>query len=62
MDSLSTKFQQIYVNLPLNQRQQVVIVIDNEPLSWNAVKIEIDNDTEKGRQALELFTKLKIIK
>ena len=62
MDSLSTKFQQVYANLPLNQRQEVVIVIDNEPLSWNAAKIEIDNDTHKGKQMLELLSKLGILK
>lgn len=62
MDSLATKFQQIYANLPLNQRQGVVVVIDNEPLSWNAVKLEIDQDTDKGKQILELLVKLGIIK
>lgn len=62
MDSVATKFQQIYVNLPLNQRQEVVVVIDDEPISWNAVKLEIDNDTDKGKQALEILVKLGIIK
>lgn len=62
MDSLATKFQQIYVNLPLNQRQEVVVVIDDEALSWNALKLEIDNDTEKGREGLEILAKLGIIK
>lgn len=62
MDSPATKFQQIYVNLPLNQRQEVIVVIDNEPLSWNAAKLEIDNDTEKGKQILSLLVKLGIIK
>ncbi len=61
MDSLQTKFQQIYANLPLNQRQEVVVVIDNEPLSWNAVKLEVDNDTDKGKEILELLVKLGII-
>lgn len=60
--NLQTKFLQIYANLPLNQRQGVVVVIDNEPLSWNAVKLEVDQNTEKGKQILELLVKLGIVK
>ncbi len=60
--NLQTKFLQIYANLPINQRQGVVVVVDNEPLSWNAAKLEIDQDTERGKQILELLVKLGIIK
>ena len=62
MNSSATKFQQIYANLPLSQRNEIVIVIDNEPLTWNAARIEVDNNTEKGKQILELLVKLKIIR
>jgi len=62
MDSKATKFQQIYANLPLNQRQEVVVVVNDEPFSWNAARIEIDNDTEKGKQILDLLVRLGIIK
>lgn len=62
MDSLKTKFQQIYSNLPLSQRQGVIVVIDNEPLSWNAANLEIDQDSDKGKQILETLVKLGIIR
>jgi hypothetical protein len=61
MDSPGTKFQQIYANLPLSQRTEIVVVIDNEPLTWNAVKIEVDNDTDKSREILEKLIRLGII-
>lgn len=61
MDSLATKFQQIYVNLPLNQRREAIVIIDDEPLSWSAAKIEIDNDTSKSKEILEKLTRLGII-
>lgn len=60
--SLKTKFLQIYANLPLNQRQEIVVVIDNEPLTWNAARIEIENDTEKGKQILEKLVEFGILK
>ena len=61
MDSTATKFQQIYANLPLNQRREIVVVVDDEPLTWNSAKIEIDNDTDKAKEVLEKLVKLGII-
>ena len=59
---LQTKFLQIYANLPLNQRTEIVVVVDNEPLTWNAAKIEIENNTEKGKEILGKLVELGIIK
>ena len=41
MSDLKSKFIKIYANLPLNLRNEIVIVIDNEPLTWNACFIEV---------------------
>lgn len=60
--NLQTKFLQIYANLPLNQRTEIVVVVDNEPLTWNATKIEVENNTEKGKEILEKLVTLGIIK
>lgn len=60
--NLQTKFLRIYANLPLNQRTEIVVVVDNEPLTWNAAKIEIENNTEKGKEILEKLVELGIIK
>lgn len=56
------KFLQIYANLPLNQRSDIVIVLDNEPFTWNSAKIEIENDSNVGKQILDKLIKLEIIK
>lgn len=60
--SLQPKFLQIYANLPLNQRTEIVVVIDNEPLTWNSARIEIENKTQKGKEILEKLVALGIIK
>ena len=60
--NLQAKFLQIYANLPLNQRTEIVVVVDNEPLTWNAAKIEIENNTEKGKEILGKLVELGIIK
>ena len=61
-DLVKTKFLQIYANLPLNQRNEIIIVIDDESLTWNAVKIEVENDTLMGRRILDKLIGLGIIK
>lgn len=58
---LQTKFLKIYANLPLNERDRVIVIIDNQPLTWNSAWLEIDNNTEKGKQILEKLTQMKIL-
>lgn len=57
-----TKFLQVYANLPLNQRGEIIVVIDDEPLTWNAARIEVENETEKGKEILEKLVKMGILK
>jgi len=60
--NMQTKFLQIYANLPLAQRNEIIVVVDNEPLTWNAARIEIENDTQKGKEILEKLVQLGILK
>jgi len=57
-----TKFLKIYANLPLGERSEVVVVVDNEPLSWNAAHLEVEQNTPTGKKILEILTKLEILK
>lgn len=59
---MKTKFLQIYANLPLNQRREIIVVVDDEPLTWNAAEIEIENNTQKGKEILEKLVELGILK
>ena len=61
MTELQTKFLQIYANLPLSQRNEIVIVVDSEPLTWNAVNIEVQNNTTKSIEILQKLVNLGII-
>jgi len=55
------KFFRIYSNLPLKLRQEIIVVLEEEPLTWNAAYIEISNDTKKGEEILNKLVQLKII-
>lgn len=56
------KFLKIYANLPVNLRNEIIVVLPAiGPLTWNVAYLEISNDTELGKQILEKLDKLKII-
>jgi len=55
------KFYKAYSNLPLNLRSEIVMVIDDQPISWKVAKLEIDNNTKLGETILEKLEALRII-
>lgn len=55
------KFLKVYNNLPLGIREEVIYVLDNKPMTWNAVFIEVNAKTEIGEKILEKLSELKII-
>ena len=56
------KFLKIYANLPINLRNEIILVLEKEgPITWNAAYIEINNDTKLGGIILKKLVQLKII-
>ena len=49
-------------NIPIALRSsEICCVVDNEPMTFQVVKLEVDNNTEIGYKAIEQMLKLKII-
>jgi len=61
MVDLKTRFHRTYANLPLPVRNEIAVVIDNEPISWNVLKIEVDNNTVLSKKGLEILNKLNYL-
>lgn len=55
------QFLKIYSNLPLGVRKEIVVVIDNEPVTWDVAYIEVENDTEMSKRILSKLKELQII-
>lgn len=59
------KFLQTYSNLPINERKNVIIVLEKDeekqPISWDVAYIEIDKETELGDKILKKLIKLDLI-
>ncbi len=55
------RFNKIYANIPINLRDDIVIVIDNEPISWKIARLEIEQNTKLGEVILTKLEELKVI-
>lgn len=56
------RFLKAYANLPVGLRNEIIYVLpDNSPLTWNAAFIEVDNDTDLGKQILTKLDELGFI-
>ena len=55
-------FLKVYANLPINIRDDIVLVLkDKGPITWNVAYIEINNDTKLGEIIFKKLVQLKII-
>lgn len=56
------QFYKIFANLPINLREEVILVIPGKgPITWQVAFLEVDNDTKLGNMILEKLSDLKII-
>ena len=58
---LREKFLKIYADIPLSLRKEIILVLENEPISWNVAFIEVVNRTNKSGLILKKLNELKII-
>lgn len=54
-------FLKVYANLPINLRDEIVLVLDVGPITWNVAFLEINNDTRLGEEIFNKLVELKII-
>jgi len=55
-------FLKVYSNLPINLRNEVILVLsDKGPITWNVAFLEINSETELGKIILKELIGLKII-
>ena len=54
-------FFKVYSNIPIEERNNAIVVIKNKPISWNLAYQEIKNRTELGQKILKVLKSLDII-
>jgi hypothetical protein len=56
------KFKKVFANLPDKVRSEdIILVIDKKPYTWNAVYLEVNNDTQLGKQMLKKLKEINIL-
>lgn len=56
------RFIRVYSNLPLNLRNEIILVLPNTgAITWNVAFLEINGETEIGQTILDKLIELKII-
>ncbi|MBU0978776.1 MAG: hypothetical protein ABIJ03_02825 [Patescibacteria group bacterium] len=60
MDKRSV-FLKIYANLPVGSRNEIVVVVDEQPMTWNSVWLEVNEETPLSKKILEKLVDLEIL-
>ena len=55
------RFIEVYSNIPLGVRREIILVVDNKPITWNAAYIEVSEDSKLGKEILKKFENLGIL-
>ncbi len=61
MEMLKEKFLKIYANIPLGLRDDIILVFENKPLTWNVIYLEVRENTEASIKILEELKALNLI-
>ena len=54
-------FFKIYSSIPIEERNNTVVVIEEKPISWSLAYQEIKNKTKLGQKILKILKSLDII-
>jgi len=58
---LKSRFIKVYSNLPLGIRKEIIILLDDKPISWDVAYSEIKNNTKKAKEILKKLKQLGAI-
>jgi hypothetical protein len=62
MEEERIKFIKIFANLPEKVREEdIIVVIDKKPYTWNAAYFEIKNNSEIGGKILKKLKEMELI-
>ena len=55
------KFLRAYANLPLNTRKEIILVLEEQPITWEVAYLEVKNNTLNSEKILKKLADLGII-
>ena len=58
---LKAKFLQLIASVPLPLRDEIIAVVNNQTVSWNAAYGDIKEDTEKAQEILKHLKQIGLL-
>jgi len=55
------KFLRVFSNLSIDLRKEIILVIDDQPITWNVAYEEIKNETKLGKRVLKKLIQFELI-
>lgn len=59
--TLKDRFYKIYGNLPLITREEIILVVSGEGISWKVAKLYVDQDSPLAKEILGKLAELRVI-
>ncbi len=61
MELLRENFLKIYANIPLNLRNEIILVFEGKPITWNVAYLEVKVNSDFGKKIVEELKSLNLI-
>jgi len=61
METAKEKFLKVYANLPLGIREEIILILEGKPITWNVAYLEVNNNTKNSQEILRKLEELKIL-
>ncbi len=61
IELLRSKFLKTFAKIPISLRDEIVAVVDDEPVNWSTTNVEVRGKTKKGDQIVRLMDELGLL-
>lgn len=61
MEDKKAKFLSAFANAPENLREDILVVVDKKPYTWNTAFLEVKDDTPLGKKILKTLDEMGIL-
>lgn len=58
---LKAKFLKMFANVPIPLRNEIIVLIDDKPLSWNVAYAEIKHESKNAKLILEHLKEIELL-
>jgi len=61
-EELISNFLKAFASVPDKLRSQIIVIIDDQPFTWESAYVEVKGKSDKSKRILEQLKKLEIIR